>query len=1083
MKTTNEARMGIVPKFPFRKENIIFVFLSAIIAGMASILLVQRFLALPIDYADFLVGNMSWHGQTRLQDIVSLPAFVIGFILAGRISIKIFSDISLAGGQVYENELTQVLSWWLIPMAGLFGGLLSQQPTAMLFTLPLALAGLIATVTAAHLNLRHRQLMATEIGTGVLAAMMLAILPAGISALLDRLQAFPLMPGIRGGMQLIFFTYLAACMLFFYLVAKKPELYKKHLAQVVVIPQAAIILFYLLIIPDMHVGETGQYAIPFREWLPLLSIALMGIAGRDLFQRWKQYKDAENNDLGKLCSPWAIFAVVILLKTGTTSPPVISSDDFQYGESLLGWWSYREFGMVPYIDYFPPNGLFVDDLAGFFSWVFFDGTAGTIDESLRLIMTLTLLAAFIGLHKATRSIGLSLVSVLFFAYSNMYWNSLNFLLLVPLFTLFLKYPADPDSRKWLLAWPAIGILLVLLAPSQGYIFLLASLPALIYHLRHAVAGKLSKKTIYITAGIGLLSLATPIPRMLYSAIRHLVEKIAIYPLSFGTDWTKGYLTVAGNDIPLLNYILLDFFRMSWIWVLLAGCIIFMLLIHKRRHWQYLALVALPATLFILLMTGYAMGRMDILNSSGPGILSSFSLTILLPLLLAPLLARYQKILMASLIAFFCAGIGNHHLGWSGLGNALEKNEAFNLAAAGKIGINNVGLAEIDPQHADRLLRVNANLKKYLRYREPYLDLTGNNAHYMYFDRPPAMSLTAPVNLVSIAQQEREVSRLRQDPPQIALLMADNKRVGEGKLALRNHILYRFVLSRYRAELHDGYVFAFLDTARLSTAAMTFMPSDRTDSAWLKGVHRRLPAVIIRDTLAIKFLRTGDRIILPDGKPAQIGRILPKEQVVWLDGNYFSPTAFDSPNPVRVILDDSRKAELSCRLMQLACSDEDLAQLPVTWGRSANSLDNRMTLVHTFDTGKIILKNIRFEKGGYQPMDDSSYMEFQLAGAALNGKQAGLLSFDFTSIAADLPARRMRISWLSDDNKECGAGQSLMMTAANGRLIVPLDGFPSWLNAKKISAIRIEMDETPGSSAFNIANIRLEQRIMTTTGLD
>lgn len=79
---------------------------------------------------------MSWHGQTRLQDIVSLPAFVIGFILAGRISIKIFSDISLAGGQVYENELTQVLSWWLIPLAGLFGGLLSPQPTALLFTLP-----------------------------------------------------------------------------------------------------------------------------------------------------------------------------------------------------------------------------------------------------------------------------------------------------------------------------------------------------------------------------------------------------------------------------------------------------------------------------------------------------------------------------------------------------------------------------------------------------------------------------------------------------------------------------------------------------------------------------------------------------------------------------------------------------------------------------------------------------------------------------------------------------------------------------------------------------------------------------------
>ncbi len=1072
--------MGIVPKFPFRKENIFFVILSAIVAGMVSIFLVQRFLVVPIDYPDFLVGNKSWHGQTKLQDIVSLPAFVIGFILTGRITIRIFSDISLVGGQVYENELTQVLSWWLIPLAGLFGGLLSPQPTTLLFMLPLALAGLIATVTAAHLNLRHRQLMASEIGTGVLAAMMIAIVPAGFSAVMDRLQAFSLMPGMRIGLQLIFFTYLAACMLFFYLVARKPELYRKHLPYVVVIPQASLILFYLLIIPDMHVGETTQYAIPFREWLPLLSISLMGIAGRDLYQRWKHYKDAEHNDLGKLCSPWAIFAVVILLKTGTTSAPVISSDDSQFGESLLGWWSYREFGMIPYIDYFPPNGLFVDDMAGFFSWVFFDGTAGTIDESLRLIMTLTLLVAFIGLHKATRSIGLSLVAVLFFAYSNMYWNSLNFLLLVPLFTLFLKYPADTNARKWLLAWPVIGILLILLAPSQGYIFLLASLPALIYHLRHTVAGKLSKKTIYVTAGIGLLSLATPIPRMLYSALRHVIEKITIYPLSFGTEWTKGYLTVAGKEIPLLNYILLDFFRMSWIWVLLAGCIIFFLLIHKRRHWQYLAVVALPATLFILLMTGHAMGSIDLLNASGPGTLSSFSLSILLPLLLAPLLARYQKILMASLIAFFCAGIGNHHIDWKGLGNTLEKNQAFNLTTAGNIGINNVGLAEIDPQHADRLFRVNSILKKYLRYREPYLDLTGNNAHYMYFDRPPAMSLTAPVNLASIVQQEREVTRLTQDPPQIALLMADNKWEGEGKLALRNHILFRFVLSRYRAELHDGYVFAFLDTASLSTAAITFMPMDRTDSEWLKGVHRKLPAMVIRDTLAIKFLRTGDRIILPDGKPARISRIIPEDHVVWLDGKYFSPTSFDSPNPVRVELDDTRKAQLSCNLMQLACSDEDLALLPMTWGRSASSLDKRMTTVHIFDTGRITLKNIRSENGRYQPVDDSSYIEFHLSGAPLNGNQAGLLSFDFTS-NADKPARRMHISWLSDENKICGPGQSLMLTATNGKLIVPLDGFPSWLNAKNISAIRIGLDENHKSSAFSIANTRLEQRIMTANG--
>jgi hypothetical protein len=57
----------------------------------------------------------------------------------------------------------------------------------------------------------------------------------------------------------------------------------------------------------------------------------------------------------------------------------------------------------------------------------------------------------------------------------------------------------------------------------------------------------------------------------------------------------------------------------------------------------------------------------------------------------------------------------------------------------------------------------------------------------------------------------------------------------------------------------------------------------------------------------------------------------------------------------------------------------------------------------------------------------------------------------------------------------------MLTATNGKLIVPLDGFPSWLNAKNISAIRIGLDENHKSSAFSIANTRLEQRIMTANG--
>lgn len=62
---------------------------------------------------------------------------------------------------------------------------------------------------------------------------------------------------------------------------------------------------------------------------------------------------------------------------GTTIFPNISADDYHFGESLLGWWSYMQ-GAIPYIDYIPAHGVIGDDLTQFLSFVFYDGSAGSI---------------------------------------------------------------------------------------------------------------------------------------------------------------------------------------------------------------------------------------------------------------------------------------------------------------------------------------------------------------------------------------------------------------------------------------------------------------------------------------------------------------------------------------------------------------------------------------------------------------------------------------------------------------------------------------------------------------------------------
>jgi len=61
-------------------------------------------------------------------------------------------------------------------------------------------------------------------------------------------------------------------------------------------------------------------------------------------------------DWKKYFSPFAIFGLVVSLKTGRTVTPHISSYDYHFGEQLLGWWSYLK-GFVPYVDYVPAHGL------------------------------------------------------------------------------------------------------------------------------------------------------------------------------------------------------------------------------------------------------------------------------------------------------------------------------------------------------------------------------------------------------------------------------------------------------------------------------------------------------------------------------------------------------------------------------------------------------------------------------------------------------------------------------------------------------------------------------------------------------
>jgi hypothetical protein len=1041
---------------------------------MGAILLVQKFLLLPSTYPDFLVGGISWDASSKFQDIISLPVFVTVFLLACRGLYHIFTHISNAGGREYERQLTHVLAWWLIPLACTFGGLLSQQPTSLLFAVPTALSGLAAVIASAYLNLRRQLFTPKELGIGILGVLFAALIPTGFFILLDRAGLFGALPGVKGGMQLTVMVYLTGVASFLALIAYKPEYLRARLPLFLTLAQSGTALFYLLIIPDLHVSGTGTSAIPFREWLPLLAVIPLILTGMDIRKRYLAFQDNASLNIERLFSPWAVFALILLLKTGQTATPQIPADDFHYGEGLLGWWSYLKFGMLPYVDYIPPHGLFADDVAGFFSWIFFDGTAGTLDEAKRLVMTLTLMAGFFSLHRYTRSLGLSFVSILLFASDNMYWAALNFLLLVPFFCMILRFPQVTDGRKWLLAWPVWSIVLMLLVPAQGYAFILCTIPAVIHHAGAFKTLTVTRNKLLLWGAIIVAVFATPLPQMLYSAIRHVVENGSVYQVAYGIGWSSGYPDLAAKNTPLLNFMVLDFFRMSWVWVLLASSTIVLLLFRKLAYREYLLVVAIPVCCFILMMTSYAMGRIDVLHSSRPGSLSSFSIAVLLPFLLAPLLTKNHKAVLAAFIAFFCAGLGNHNVSLDGLRDAMQKNEVSNLRSAAEMGIHNIGMAQIDDAHVDRLSRVNKVLRTYLNYREPYLDLTGNNAQYMYFDRPPAMSMTAPVNVVPVELQMREVERIGKNRPRVALLQAENQEFDGGRLALRSHLLYRFVLANYQAELHDGYVYGFIPGENLSSAGIHFSLAARTDSSWLNGIHRSQSALLVRDTLTARYLRAGDKLFMPDGRILKVAAVSDEKNIIWTTEKPTPPKNADKVVNIRAVTDSSGRSELSRQLMQRVFTNPDLALIPASWGRSAISLGKRMTLVRHLDLEKAVMKNMAKVNDSLVLIGDAASMTIDLSADSLAGADAGILGFSFAG--SQNKTCRLRISWWGDGMKGPDPELSFWITARNDKLIIPLDSHPGWLMMKKVTGMQIELFPADGKGSFRIDNGILYQRL-------
>lgn len=1052
---------------PVSAGSTIFSILAAFVMAFGSLLLAQKLFAHTPTYPDFIVGAITWDAATKLQDLASYPAFLLGFLTGGWVTYRLFQRVSNIQSHEHEQSLITALTWWLVPVAIGMGGFLSIYSTDSLFAILVGVAGAVITALAVRLHLSRGDMLPQQIGIGVLAVFLVGLLPFGVATIQDRLPIFGEALRFGAAPRVSVLLAIAATLYLLYLCRISSSAISRYIPKLLLVAQLGIAPFYLLILPDLYLTGTGDPAIQTTAWLWVLALGLVLAAVIDVIARHKKFMSRRATDLAQLLSPVAIFATLLLLRFGATAIPHVPSDDYHFGESLLGWWSTWQFGYVPYLDFFPPHGVFGDDISGFISLIFYDGTAATLAEAGRLATTLTMFVAFIALRAYTGSLGLAYVSILLFGTVS---RKLFFLILVPFVYLWLK-TNNTKPQRWLWTWLISAIILVLLVPPQGLLAVVASLPIAALYLYRARQSDWKRNVLLLALLVGVLAMFTPILAMLHGAIRYVLENGTINQIAYGVPWTWswGGAQEKGKAVLVAG---LELFRMSWVWVALIAAALIVYLFRKREYRSYLISVAFPVLLFASLMTPYTMGRIDPAAMSRPGIFANFAWTVLLPILLTPLLAVRGRAVLAVSIAFVCAGIGLANVNKEGLRSVLEKNQIGILWSGAEHGLKNMGLGLIEPQHADRLVRINNYLSSHLAPHEPYLDLTGRNAHYMYFDRPPPMATTAPYNLASVKQQQRAVEQLRKSLPRIALLEADNINHDGGGMALRTHLLYRFVLKHYDAELHDGFVYGIAKGSGTRYAGFDFALRQVTDQDWENGVHRTDNAIVIRDPLSVRYLQVGDTIILPDNKPRKITRIWGEGNAIWFDGARFDANTTGG-HEIRVVLDDQRRRQLSAKLMDYVFAVSDLRKVPVAWGRSAISLSTIMKHVAYLDFSHAELHDLAAEGNAYRVVGATPYLWVDLTQLNFSGQSAGLLQFDFTCDGTSFP--QLQIFWWGDDMQGANPLQSLIFTAANGTVIVPLDAYPSWLGMKQVKGLRIELKSSGDCQTFSIDHVSLQQR--------
>jgi hypothetical protein len=815
-------------QFSFHWEYILTsLLLAGIIAATASWLSALK----PEQYFQFIVGNIAWSMKVKRPDYILLFGVFVGFFIS-YIGLHYLSKfIHKWNGESAEVAFRQLLAYSLLPFGMLLGKVFVTPDDLILKTndtvleIALEMFGLslisillvvglaIALVIQRGPNISYQEYI-DSIGGSLLFIVFSCL--CGI-ALVFAIGRIHLPWQLKDGSQVAIVVGIGTLLLSLLLVRiwlelpRDFRLFRQRLCFLLWAIQGFFPLFFLILLPTPWSSEKGIfYGSPISMALVLLIVCVTVLSGIDWFRQHQSMLNlneelSSSSSIFRVLSTPCLLGFLLFVKAYGSGVPEIWQDEYHSGEILLPWWLWQKFHIIPFWDYEPSRGL-VNYVPGLLASLFFDGTAASsIGVFASSVMMLPYLA--LALVAIARTIGLlpAFLACLLMPTANAA-SEIDVILTVALCGLG-SYFLKQHWSRWLLAWGATGIAVLLFAPGQGGLFILSTLPLAGFALWQAI--RKERQTLFRGIGpevliLGVLCLITPLGKMLFGAIRYGVEQSSINSVAHGVVWSA---SIGTN--PVLNYSLWEVLRTSWVLVgLVAGLLLFRATVDKTWTERYhYAVFGIPIVLLSVLFIPRAAGRIDAGGLSRLGSLSIWVTCLLLPILLVLAFGEKRKGFSLIMVAF----LGSMLVGIPIPGGLLAKPvrnlnvQQLEFTAGAEVNLPMLGKGVVDPNQLASLRRIKAVLDGVLDSNETYLDLTNHNARYFYVERPVPIQSGAAYNLAHRNQQLRAVQRLEANQIPIVLISADNLNF-DGSASLRSYLIYRYVVQHYIPVRVGDYIY-------------------------------------------------------------------------------------------------------------------------------------------------------------------------------------------------------------------------------------------------------------------------------------